>query len=72
MLAGDQIDPVELFEMHGWKCHICGDQIEPHRRCPDLLAATIDHIMPLSLGGTHTWDNVAPAHGLCNFTKSCN
>jgi len=33
------------------------------------MAATIEHIRPLSHGGTHTWDNVAPAHARCNFEK---
>lgn len=27
---------------------------------------TIDHIIPLSKGGTHTWNNVAIAHMYCN------
>jgi 5-methylcytosine-specific restriction endonuclease McrA len=33
------------------------------------MAATIEHIIPLCVGGTHTWDNVAPAHAMCNFKK---
>lgn len=70
MLAGDEIDPVELFEMHEWVCHLCSEIIERHRRCPDKWAGTIDHVIPLSRGGTHTWDNVKPAHAICNFSKS--
>lgn len=30
---------------------------------------TIDHIVPLSKGGTHTWDNVRLAHMICNSLK---
>lgn len=70
MLAGDDIDPVALFERDNWLCHLCEEPIQPHRRCPDPLAATIDHVVPLSLGGRHTWDNVKAAHAFCNFRKS--
>lgn len=31
---------------------------------------SIDHITPLSRGGTHTWDNVQLAHMHCNRVKS--
>ena len=67
---GDDIDHLTLFHLHGWTCHICRQQIDPKRRFPDLLAATVEHIVPLCKGGTHTWDNVAPAHAQCNFQKS--
>lgn len=32
--------------------------------------ATIDHIIPLSKGGTHTYNNVQLAHYICNSKKS--
>ena len=33
-------------------------------------APTVDHILPLAKGGTHTWDNVQLAHWSCNSDKS--
>lgn len=69
MLAGDDIDPVTLFDQCGWICHLCDEKIERHRRCPDPQAATIDHLIPLSLGGKHVWENVKAAHAFCNFVK---
>ena len=30
---------------------------------------SIDHIVPVSKGGTHTWDNVQLAHMICNSKK---
>jgi 5-methylcytosine-specific restriction endonuclease McrA len=33
---------------------------------------TIDHITPISKGGTHTWDNVGLACKRCNTLKSNN
>lgn len=66
---GDEIDALLLFELFNWTCYLCKDAIDPHRRCPDWRAATIEHIVPLARGGTHTWDNVAPAHYRCNMDK---
>ena len=31
---------------------------------------SIDHIEPLSKGGSHTWENVQLAHKLCNSIKA--
>lgn len=31
---------------------------------------TIDHVIPLARGGTHSWDNVRLAHKYCNSIKS--
>lgn len=66
---GDDIVALVVFEMHAWTCCICGDKIDRRLRKPNYMAATIEHIRPLSKGGTHTWDNVKPAHAKCNFNK---
>jgi 5-methylcytosine-specific restriction endonuclease McrA len=66
---GDPIDALTLFELFNWHCYICKKPIDRRRRCPDWKAATIDHFVPLALGGGHTWDNVVPAHLKCNTAK---
>ena len=66
---GDCINHLTLFEMHGWICWICKDPINRRLRLPHFMAATVEHIIPLARGGTHTWDNVVPAHAKCNFSK---
>jgi 5-methylcytosine-specific restriction endonuclease McrA len=69
MRAGDKIDRIDIFEHYKWVCHICDERIDPQEKSPSLEAATLDHVTPLALGGTHTWDNVAPAHARCNYSK---
>jgi 5-methylcytosine-specific restriction endonuclease McrA len=32
----------------------------------------VDHIIPVILGGTHTWDNVQIAHLVCNQRKGAS
>ncbi len=43
-------------------CHICGQKLHG-KDCH------IDHIIPLSKGGSHTSDNIAPACPKCNIEK---
>jgi 5-methylcytosine-specific restriction endonuclease McrA len=42
-----------------------------HSRCQYCSGAaeSIDHVIPRSRGGTHTWDNVVAACRRCNSTK---
>jgi 5-methylcytosine-specific restriction endonuclease McrA len=67
---GAEIDALVLFELHNWTCFLCKSPIDRKRRVPDWQAATIEHITPISKHGTHTWDNVAPAHYVCNMSKA--
>lgn len=51
-----------------FRCHICGDKIILEIGNPDRLS--LDHVIPLSCGGTNVKDNVAPAHNRCNKARS--
>ncbi len=66
---GENINHLEVFEYHNWICNICGQDIDPGVRFPDKRAASLEHIIPISKGGQHVWDNVAPAHIECNNKK---
>jgi 5-methylcytosine-specific restriction endonuclease McrA len=52
-----------IFERDGWICWICGEAVEPQD-------ATLDHVVPVSLGGAHTPANVRLAHGVCNSRRA--
>lgn len=67
----ERIDPLVVFEAAGWRCQICS------RKTPASLRGTVkkqapelDHVVPLSKGGTHTWGNVQCACRECNRWKS--
>lgn len=66
----EEINHLEVFEAHNWVCCICNEKIDRRLRLPNLMAVTLEHIVPLCKGGTHTRDNVAPAHAKCNFQKA--
>jgi 5-methylcytosine-specific restriction endonuclease McrA len=61
-----QVEPVDYAELLaecGMFCHICSMVIV------DRSDLHMDHVIPLALGGTHTRDNIKPAHALCNLRK---
>lgn len=57
------ITNLELYKKDEGICGICTEPVE-------ISNASIDHIVPVSKGGTHTWDNVQLAHYKCNMLKS--
>lgn len=66
-----------LFRRDNGICHICGKSCdyEDYTRSDKgafiagKLYPSIDHVKPLSHGGTHTWDNIRLAHMVCNAYK---
>lgn len=54
----------------GWTCHLCGDPvIDSAGTAHNPEGATVDHLTPIALGGSHTWSNVALAHRSCNVLR---
>ena len=48
-----------VFARDGGRCVYCG-----------AAATSLDHVVPKSRGGEHTWDNVVSACGRCNHVKA--
>ena len=48
-----------VFARDGGRCVYCG-----------AAATSLDHVVPRSRGGPHTWDNVVSACGRCNHVKA--
>lgn len=70
--GAESFSRLEVLELSSWECHLCGDPIDPDCRYPNPLYGTVDHVVPLAKGGTHTLDNVKAAHHVCNSTKRDN
>lgn len=50
-------------------CYICGKHLILNDDYNRLDAPTIEHVVPICRGGTHTWDNVRLACRACNNAK---
>lgn len=66
---GDLINSLDVFEFFDWTCIVCDEIIDKTLEFPHKMSATLEHIIPFNMDGTHTWDNVAPSHLLCNSRK---
>jgi 5-methylcytosine-specific restriction endonuclease McrA len=55
-----------IFERDGWVCHLCSEIIDALLPRNHILGATIDHLIPISLGGADAAENVKAAHNICN------
>lgn len=66
----EDVDPGVVFERDGWMCHLCGERIPQGLTYPHPLYPTIDHLVPLAIGGEHSYANVAAAHNRCNAVKA--
>lgn len=53
---------LKLMIRDGPNCGICGTKLTGEQ--------SIDHIIPISKGGTEAFDNLQLAHPKCNFSKS--
>lgn len=66
----ENVNPSVVYERDKWICHLCG---EPTLRKPrwkrDPLMASLDHVIPISRGGDHSYANVACSHLRCNYAK---
>jgi hypothetical protein len=63
------INKTAIFERDKWICGLCGEPVDKIIPWPDLECATLDHIIPMSLGGDHVESNVQLAHFFCNLLK---
>jgi hypothetical protein len=63
------IDIYKLIERDGEQCYLCGDAVSFDYHYNDPKYPTIEHVLAISNGGTHSWDNVKVACRYCNNKK---
>ena len=59
----------DLYERDQGICQICGLPVHPYKGCDNSWDGTIDHIIPLSVGGKHCMENCQLSHRICNSLK---
>jgi 5-methylcytosine-specific restriction endonuclease McrA len=70
----------KLIKRDNNTCHICNSKCDRNDFVMDNRGSfitgrkypSVDHVIPVSKGGTHTWNNVKLAHCYCNAVKSDN
>lgn len=59
----------DIGRRDGWRCHLCRRLVDGRLSGRDRMGPTIDHLVPISDGGTDTPENVALAHLSCNSAR---
>ena len=67
--SGEPYADYVIADAFAWKCQLCGKAIPKAAKYPDPRSLSIDHVLPVSLGGADDAANVQPAHLRCNLTK---
>lgn len=58
-----------IYERDGWECQLCGEVVDRDADGRDPMAPSIDHVLPVSRGGSdHEW-NLQTAHLSCNVRR---
>lgn len=72
-VKAESVVMVAVFVRDGWRCQICGRATPEGRRGTNHAnAPELDHRVPLSRGGTHTYENVQCACRKCNRSKAAS
>lgn len=58
----EEVDSSFVRQRDNETCYLCGRWVSVHD-------VSLDHVVPLSKGGSHTYDNVRLAHKDCNSKK---
>lgn len=66
----ERVDPFKVFDRDGWRCQLCGIETPKAKRGSyENDAPELDHIIPLSKGGEHSYKNTQCACRRCNGLK---
>ena len=74
-VPSETVDRIQVFQRDEYKCWICGKKtlsdfaLSEGSNCPHPDSPTLDHVIPLSKGGPHSYSNTKCACFLCNCLK---
>ena len=67
--VGPPIDRNSVIRERGNKCHLCGKRIDLKLSGLHPMGLNIEHLIPVSQGGTNDFDNLHIAHRRCNLAR---
>ena len=61
-----------LIEIYGLQCWLCKEPIDRSLVNGNPMRLSLDHVIPLSRGGSNHIHNLRLAHACCNEERDCN
>jgi len=68
-VGSERLSVAALWARDDGICALCGEAVDVGLKYPNPRSWSIDHVMPLSLGGQHRMDNVRITHLDCNVRR---
>ena len=65
----ESVNRIHVFERDGYICHLCGTKTDPSSPTNSAHYPSLDHIIPMSKQGPHSYSNIATACFRCNALK---
>lgn len=70
-----EVDYTRILERNGYHCYLCNQPIHPDAKPGSSASLSFDHVIPLhprpgEPQGSHSEENILPAHVACNVRKS--
>ena len=62
-------DRIAIYERDDYVCHICSTPTDPESDPLSNAYPSLDHIIPTSLGGDHSPENLKTSHRWCNSIR---
>lgn len=66
----EHVSRAKVFRRDRYKCWICLGPCKRKYIAGDMASPTLDHVVPVSKGGLHSYKNCRTAHAICNSLKS--
>lgn len=65
----EQVSKHTVAKRDKWRCQLCRKKVNQDLAYPHPMSWSLDHVIPLSLGGEHSYANAQLAHLACNIRK---
>jgi 5-methylcytosine-specific restriction endonuclease McrA len=65
----ENVDRTRVGERDGWRCGVCRRKVNQALPYPHPMSPSLDHVVPLTQGGRHTYANTRITHLTCNVTR---
>lgn len=69
-VEAETVDRDKVGDRDGWRCGICRRKVDRTLPWPHPKSASLDHVVPISQDGPHTYANCRIAHLDCNLRRS--
>jgi len=66
----ERVYPDVVYERDSYICQICYKPVDLNVNPKTRTAPSLDHIIPISKGGAHSYANIQTAHIGCNARKN--